>query len=90
MLGAAGAVEVILSLLMLKKQMVAPCLNSDTLKEDLEFFQGKQDWQGPPKEPLAAYRHLLPQMTLKKQIEQVVCLNYGFGGTNSAMAISKA
>lgn len=89
MLGAAGAVEVILSLLMLKKQMVAPCLNSDTLKEDLEFFQGKEDWQGP-KEPLAAYRHLLPQMTLKKQIEQVVCLNYGFGGTNSAMAISKA
>ncbi|MBT2163310.1 beta-ketoacyl-[acyl-carrier-protein] synthase family protein [Zobellia barbeyronii] len=88
MLGAAGAVEVIVSLLMLKKQMVSPCLNSDNLKTELESFQTKDDWQGP-KEPLAAYRNLLPQLALAKPINQIVCLNYGFGGTNSAMAISK-
>ncbi|MUH35899.1 beta-ketoacyl synthase [Zobellia amurskyensis] len=89
MLGAVGAVEVIVSLLMMKKQMVSPCLNSDTLKSEQEFFQTKDNWQGP-KDPLAAYRDLLPQLALAKPIDQIVCLNYGFGGTNSAMAISKA
>jgi 3-oxoacyl-[acyl-carrier-protein] synthase I len=40
-------------------------------------------------EPLAAYRDLISQETLDKEINQIVCLNYGFGGTNSAMAISR-
>jgi len=88
MLGAAGAVEVIVALLMLKNQKVSPCLNSDSLKDELETFQSKEDWKGP-KKPIAAYRHLLPQKTLEKAINQIVCLNYGFGGTNSIMAISK-
>ena len=88
MLGAVGAVEVMVSLLMLKKQMVSPCLNSNTLKPELEFFQTKDSWRGP-KEPVAQYRDLLPQFALSKPINQIVCLNYGFGGTNSAMAISK-
>jgi 3-oxoacyl-[acyl-carrier-protein] synthase-1 len=39
--------------------------------------------------PVAEYRHLIPQQTVEKEINQIVCLNYGFGGTNSALAISR-
>lgn len=88
MLGAAGSVEFIVALLMLKNQQVPGCLNSETLNPELENFQKKEGWQGSMK-PAAAYRHLIPQETISKEINQVVCLNYGFGGTNSAMAISR-
>jgi len=88
MLGAAGSVEFIVALLMLKNQQTPGCLNSDTLNPELENFQKKEGWQGSMK-PAAAYRHLIPQETISKEINQIVCLNYGFGGTNSAMAISR-
>jgi len=88
MLGAAGAVEFITALLMLKEQKVLPCLNSVKLNEELEEFQTEEDWNGP-KKPMGAYRDLLPQNTFAKSINTVACLNYGFGGTNSAIAVSK-
>jgi 3-oxoacyl-[acyl-carrier-protein] synthase-1 len=88
MLGAAGSVEIIASLLMLKNQKVLPCINSDELNPELENFQKKDGWEGSDK-PAAAYRHLISQETVAKEINQIVCLNYGFGGTNSAMAISR-
>lgn len=88
MLGAAGAVEFVTSVLMLKEQKCSPCLNSDRLKEEQEDFQKESDWAGA-REPVAAYRHLLPQQTVEKEINRVVCLNYGFGSTNSAIAISR-
>ena len=88
MLGAAGAVEFIAAVSMLQKQQVLPCLNSDNLNEELENFQQKEQWEGS-KLPLAAYRHLLPQQSFAKEINSITCLNYGFGGTNSAILISK-
>ena len=88
MLGAAGSVELITALLMLKNQQVPPCLNADTLNHEQEKFQQKDGWTGSMK-PAEAYQHLIPQETVTKEINQIVCLNYGFGGTNSAMAISK-
>jgi 3-oxoacyl-[acyl-carrier-protein] synthase-1 len=88
MLGAAGSVEFITAILMLENQKVLPCLNSETLNPGLETFQKADNWKGPLK-PAEAYRHLIPQESLEKEINQVVCLNYGFGGTNSAMAISR-
>jgi 3-oxoacyl-(acyl-carrier-protein) synthase len=88
MLGAAGAVEFVLSVLMLKEQKVSPCLNSDILNDKQETFQVEEGWTGT-KEPIAAFRHLLPQQTICKEINRIVCLNYGFGSTNSAIAISK-
>ena len=88
MLGGAGSVELITAILMLQNQKVIPSINSNNLNTELESFQLKDGWQGSMK-PAAAYRHLIPQETLAKEINQVVCLNYGFGGTNSAMAISK-
>ena len=88
MLGAAGSVELITAVLMLQNQKVLGCLNSDTLNPELESFQKADNWAGPTK-PVEAYRHLIPKETFAKEINQVVCLNYGFGGTNSAMAISR-
>ncbi|HEY5326828.1 MAG TPA: beta-ketoacyl synthase N-terminal-like domain-containing protein, partial [Mucilaginibacter sp.] len=88
MLGGAGAVEFITGLLMLKNQMVLPCLNSVTLNPEQEPFQKQDSWKGPVK-PLGAYRHLVPQKAFAKEINRVACLNYGFGGTNSAMMISR-
>lgn len=88
MLGAAGSVELVTALLMLQNQQVLPSINSDNLNPELENFQKKEGWTGSMK-PAAAYRHLIPQQTLDKEINQIVCLNYGFGGTNSAMAISR-
>ncbi|MBD3748311.1 MAG: beta-ketoacyl-[acyl-carrier-protein] synthase family protein [Sphingobacteriales bacterium] len=88
MLGAAGAVEFITALLMLQNQKVLPCLNSEELNDELEGFQLKDNWNGP-KNPVAYYRDLLPLKTFEKEINHIVCLNYGFGGTNSAMMISK-
>ncbi len=88
MLGAAGAVELITAILMLEKQQVLPCKNAVNLNPELETFQKSADWDGPM-EPLAAYRDLISQETLDKEINQIVCLNYGFGGTNSAMSISR-
>ena len=88
MLGGAGAVEFISGLLMLQNQKVLPCLNSDTLNPELEAFQTNPQWAGPDK-PLAAYRDLLPQKTFSKEINRVACLNYGFGGTNSAISVSR-
>ena len=88
MLGGAGAVEFIAALLMLKEQKVLPCLNSPNLNPELETFQKNPEWKGPMK-PLAAYRHLLPQESFSKPINSIVCLNYGFGGTNSALKLSR-
>ncbi len=88
MLGAAGAVEFITALLMLKNQMVLPCLNSDKLNQGLEPFQKTEQWTGPLK-PIGAYRDLLPQQSFAKSINRITCLNYGFGGTNSAISVSK-
>ncbi|RYE16944.1 MAG: beta-ketoacyl synthase, partial [Sphingobacteriales bacterium] len=88
MLGAAGSVEFIAALQMLEKQKVSPCLNSTNLNTELETFQKADDWEGPVK-PVAAYRDLIQQETVEKEINQVVCLNYGFGGTNSAIAVSR-
>jgi 3-oxoacyl-[acyl-carrier-protein] synthase-1 len=88
MLGGAGSVEFITALLMLKSQMVLPCLNSETLSNELEGFQTSASWKGPDK-PLAAYRHLVPQKAFAKEINRIACLNYGFGGTNSAMMVSR-
>ena len=89
MLGGAGSVELITAILMLQNQKVTPSINSDNLNTEPEGFQLKEGWTGSTK-PAAAYRHMIPQETLAKEINQVVCLNYGFGGTNSAMAISRA
>jgi len=88
MLGGAGSVEFITALLMLREQKVLPCLNSVTLNPELESFQKTDNWTGP-KEPLAAYRDLIPQKAFSKEINRVACLNYGFGGTNSAMLVSR-
>jgi 3-oxoacyl-[acyl-carrier-protein] synthase-1 len=88
MLGGAGSVELITAILMLQNQKVLPCLNSETLNPELENFQKVAGWDGPDK-PLAAYRHLVPQKTFNKEINRITCLNYGFGGTNSAMTISR-
>ncbi len=88
MLGGAGSVEFIAALLMLDKQMVLPCLNSQTLNPDLENFQKNDTWTGP-KKPLAEYRDLVPQKAFSKEINRVACLNYGFGGTNSALMLAR-
>ncbi|MEJ5994670.1 beta-ketoacyl synthase N-terminal-like domain-containing protein [Pedobacter sp. Du54] len=88
MLGAAGAVELIAAVLMLENQQVLPCKNAVTLNPELESFQYLPNWDGP-NEPLAAYRELIPQHVVSKEINQIVCLNYGFGGTNSAISISR-
>jgi 3-oxoacyl-[acyl-carrier-protein] synthase-1 len=88
MLGAAGAVELIASIFMLQNQQVLPCLNSERLNPELESFQKTLEWDGPDK-PLDAYRHLISPQTLAKEVNRIVCLNYGFGGTNSAMSISR-
>jgi 3-oxoacyl-[acyl-carrier-protein] synthase-1 len=88
MIGGAGSVEFITGLLMLEKQMVLPCLNSFKLNPELESFQKSDTWQGPMK-PMEAYRDLVPQKAFSKEINRVACLNYGFGGTNSAISISR-
>ncbi|MBI1223492.1 MAG: beta-ketoacyl synthase [Bacteroidetes bacterium] len=88
MLGAAGSVEFIVALQMLKNQKVAPCLNSEELSDTREAMQDLDTWIGP-NNPMAAYRHLIPAHSLEKEINQITCLNYGFGGTNAAMSISK-
>ena len=88
MLGAAGSVEFIASLLMLKEQMVLPCLNAVNLNAELEPFQTETSWAGPLK-PMSAYRDLIPQQSFSKEVNTVACLNYGFGGTNSAISISR-
>jgi 3-oxoacyl-[acyl-carrier-protein] synthase-1 len=87
MLGAAGAVEFVLAVLMMQRQTVSPCLNSDKLNDVQEEFQAEADWGGT-KEPVAAFRELLPQQPVQKEINRIVCLNYGFGSTNSAIMIS--
>jgi len=88
MLGAAGSVELITAVMMLENQKVLPCINSDTLNPELETFQKNPNWKGSLK-PVSEYRHLIPKEVIAREINQVVCLNYGFGGTNSAMAISR-
>ncbi len=88
MLGGAGAVEFITALLMLEKQTVLPCLNAVMLNPELEKFQKTDGWEGPSK-PLAAYRDIVQQKAFAKEINHVTCLNYGFGGTNSAMSVSR-
>ncbi|MBX2906775.1 MAG: hypothetical protein KF744_12100 [Taibaiella sp.] len=88
MLGAAGAVELVASLLMLQRQTVSPCLNSEELSSEKEWVQEQEHWAGTM-EPIAAFRDLLPTHAVKKEINQVVSLNYGFGGTNAAISISR-
>lgn len=87
-LGAAGAIELISAVMMLQEQKVLPCLNSVNLNTELENFQNVPEWTGP-KKPVSAYRHLISPEVINKEINSIVCLNYGFGGTNSAMSISR-
>lgn len=86
MLGGAGSVEFITALLMLEKQKALPCLNSDELNSEPEPIQKKPEWKGTDS-PMAAFRNYLPQRTTDKKINHIVCLNYGFGGTNSALLL---
>jgi len=88
MLGAAGAVEFINAVLMIKNQKVTPCLNADELNDQLEPIQKSVSWKGPIK-TMNDYRHLIPTKATSAKIDQVVCLNYGFGGTNSSILLSK-
>lgn len=88
MLGAAGAVEFVAALLMLQRQTVLPCLNSVNLNPEPENFQKAEKWDGPTA-PLQSFRELIPQKSFSKEINTIACLNYGFGGTNSGMLISK-
>lgn len=88
MLGAAGAVEFIVSILMLQEQTVTPCMNSEELNSEVEPCQVKENWKGS-KKPIQSFRHLMPTNAIKREINQVVALNYGFGGTNSAIAVSR-
>ena len=88
MLGAAGSVELITAIMMLDKQQVLPCLNANNFNKELEGFQKSENWNGPNK-PIDSYKHLINPKATQKEINQIVCLNYGFGGTNSAMSISK-
>ncbi|MGB0373025.1 MAG: beta-ketoacyl-[acyl-carrier-protein] synthase family protein [Opitutales bacterium] len=88
MLGAAGSVEFVVALLMLKRNEASPCQNSEILSEELEAFQTSPEWSGP-KEPIAAYRDILPTHATPTQIERIACLNYGFGGTNAAIMIKR-
>ena len=88
MLGAAGAMEFLVSLLMLKNQKVTPCLNSFNLSEDLESPQKKEGWVGS-KVPSAELRHLIPQESVEKEVNSIVASNYGFGGTNASIRIAK-
>jgi 3-oxoacyl-[acyl-carrier-protein] synthase-1 len=88
MLGAAGSAEFIAALLMLENQKVLPCLNSVNLNPEPEELQTSAGWEGPIK-PMAAYRDLIPLKSFEKEINHITCLNYGFGGTNSAMSISR-
>lgn len=88
MLGAAGSVEFITALLMLQRQTVLPCLNSDNLNPELENIQLSDSWEGS-KLSMQNFRHLLPQHSFNKEINTIACLNYGFGGTNSAILVSK-
>ena len=87
-LGAAGAIELITAVMMLQEQKVLPCLNSVNLNAELENFQKTPEWDGP-QQPVSAYRHLISPDVISKEINSIVCLNYGFGGTNSAMSISR-
>lgn len=88
MLGGTGAVEFIAALMMLEEQKALPCLNSDELNPEPEPIQKRPEWKGTDK-PMAAFRPYLPQSTTDKKIDQVVCLNYGFGGTNCALLLGK-
>ncbi len=87
MLGGAGSVELISAVMMLQEQKVLPCLNSEDLNDKLETFQLDENWEGST-QSCASFRDLIPTSPVEKEINQIVCLNYGFGGTNSAMAIS--
>lgn len=87
MLGAAGAVEFIAAVLMLQHKKISPSLNSFELSNDLEDVQKLDNWKGP-RIPPNEFRHLIPMETVEKDIMSVVCLNYGFGGTNAAIRIS--
>lgn len=88
MLGAAGSVELIACLLMIKNQKTTPCLNANWLAETLEPVQESDSWQGTMK-TVSEFRHLLPTTSVEKEINQLVSLNYGFGGTNSGIILSK-
>ncbi len=88
MLGAAGSVEFIACLLMLKNQKTTPCLNANWLAETLEPVQEMEDWQGTQK-TVSEFRHLLPTAAVATPIHQLVSLNYGFGGTNSGIILSR-
>lgn len=87
MLGAAGAVEFIAALLMLRAQKVSPCRNAHDLKTEPEPYQLAPGWEGP-QAPLSEFRSLIPTEPTARQLNQIVCLNYGFGGTNSSISIS--
>lgn len=87
-LGGAGAIELIAAVMMLQEQKVLPCLNANDFNEELEPLQRTEGWDGPS-HPIAYYKHLISNKVVEKEINQIVCLNYGFGGTNSAMSISR-
>ena len=62
-------------------------MNSFELSCELEEVQKVDTWKGP-KIPPNEFRNLIPIKTIEKDITSVVCLNYGFGGTNAAIRIS--
>ena len=71
LLGAAGAVEAIYSILAIKNQEVPPTLNLNNPGEGTADFD------------------LVPKVSKRKKIKNVLSNSFGFGGTNASLIIGE-
>ena len=69
LLGAAGAVEAIYSILAIKNQEVPPTLNLNNSDEGAKGFD------------------LVPKISKKRNVKNVLSNSFGFGGTNASLII---
>ena len=69
LLGAAGAVEAIYSILAIKNQVVPPTLNLNNPDEGTTGFD------------------LVPKVSKKRKIKNILSNSFGFGGTNASLVI---
>ncbi|MCM0605625.1 MAG: beta-ketoacyl-ACP synthase II [Xanthomonadaceae bacterium] len=73
LLGAAGAIEAIITLLAMRDSVVPPTINLDSIDPDIAKLG----------------LNLTPNKAVKKTIKHAISNSFGFGGTNASLLMSK-
>ena len=83
LLGAAGGIESVISVLAMEKGVLPPTLNLEHLDPAISGEDGSDDIRLP-------VENFVPMTAIEKSVDAVLSNSFGFGGTNATLIFKKA